>query len=161
MIICPCCSNKNYINCCGRFIDGLQCAATPEELMRSRYTAFTQANINYIERTMKSPAADNFDAEEAKQWAKKATWKKLEIIEAKHDEAKGFVEFIAYFIDANEEQVVHELSEFRFENGKWYYTDGKIPFKKAAPISVVKINRNDPCSCGSGKKYKKCCGKNE
>ena len=23
-----------------------------------------------------------------------------------------------------------------------------------------KIGRNDPCPCGSGKKYKKCCGKN-
>jgi len=22
-----------------------------------------------------------------------------------------------------------------------------------------KIGRNDPCTCGSGKKYKKCCGK--
>jgi uncharacterized protein YecA (UPF0149 family) len=26
------------------------------------------------------------------------------------------------------------------------------------PINRVKINRNDPCPCGSGKKYKKCCG---
>lgn len=26
------------------------------------------------------------------------------------------------------------------------------------PIHVTKIGRNDPCPCGSGKKYKKCCG---
>lgn len=27
------------------------------------------------------------------------------------------------------------------------------------PRAVDKIGRNDPCPCGSGKKYKKCCGK--
>jgi len=31
--------------------------------------------------------------------------------------------------------------------------------KKAAPKRVAKIGRNDPCPCGSGKKYKQCCGK--
>ena len=30
----------------------------------------------------------------------------------------------------------------------------------AAPVKRVKIGRNDPCPCGSGKKYKNCCGKN-
>ena len=36
--------------------------------------------------------------------------------------------------------------------------DGKEK-KKAAPKRVNKIGRNDPCPCGSGKKYKQCCGK--
>ncbi len=31
--------------------------------------------------------------------------------------------------------------------------------EKAQPVKVQKIGRNDPCPCGSGKKYKKCCGK--
>ncbi len=31
--------------------------------------------------------------------------------------------------------------------------------KKATPKRVNKIGRNDPCPCGSGKKYKQCCGK--
>ena len=30
---------------------------------------------------------------------------------------------------------------------------------QAAPLHVEKIGRNDPCPCGSGAKYKKCCGK--
>ena len=29
------------------------------------------------------------------------------------------------------------------------------------PVHVKKVGRNDPCPCGSGKKYKKCCGANE
>ena len=30
---------------------------------------------------------------------------------------------------------------------------------KAKPVTSKKIGRNDPCPCGSGKKYKKCCGR--
>ena len=36
--------------------------------------------------------------------------------------------------------------------------DGKEKLK-SAPIKVKKVGRNDPCPCGSGKKYKQCCGK--
>ena len=35
---------------------------------------------------------------------------------------------------------------------------GKETTKKT-PKKVKKIGRNDPCPCGSGKKYKQCCGK--
>lgn len=31
--------------------------------------------------------------------------------------------------------------------------------EKGTPRNVEKIGRNEPCPCGSGKKYKKCCGK--
>jgi tetratricopeptide (TPR) repeat protein len=34
------------------------------------------------------------------------------------------------------------------------------PIGKPEPGKSTKIGRNDPCPCGSGKKYKKCCGKN-
>ncbi len=43
------------------------------------------------------------------------------------------------------------------KSGKWYFTEGAV--MKPKPLSVVKIGRNDPCTCGSGFKYKKCCGK--
>jgi len=33
-----------------------------------------------------------------------------------------------------------------------------VVYDKPAPVRVVKIGRNEPCPCGSGKKYKKCCG---
>lgn len=32
-------------------------------------------------------------------------------------------------------------------------------YREANTVHVEKIGRNDPCPCGSGKKYKKCCGK--
>ena len=39
------------------------------------------------------------------------------------------------------------------------FAQGLKENKKQMPIRVTKIGRNDPCPCGSGKKYKKCCGK--
>ena len=32
--------------------------------------------------------------------------------------------------------------------------------KQISAKDIKKIGRNDPCPCGSGKKYKKCCGAN-
>ena len=37
---------------------------------------------------------------------------------------------------------------------------GAAPAPVAAPRAQPAVGRNDPCPCGSGKKYKKCCGRN-
>lgn len=123
---CPCCSNKTYDNCCGRFISRGDHASTPEELMRSRYTAYTQANVEYIARTMKLPASDGFDPLDAKQWAEQVTWVKLKIIQSRGNHRKGFVEFRAHFIEKGKKHTMHELSEFVFEEGQWFYVNGKV-----------------------------------
>jgi uncharacterized protein YecA (UPF0149 family) len=47
----------------------------------------------------------------------------------------------------------------QFESAK-EIQDGEVEQKKQSPtINDNKVGRNDPCPCGSGKKYKKCCGK--
>ena len=46
----------------------------------------------------------------------------------------------------------------RKEVAKGEAVDGGKP-KKKTPKKVSKIGRNEPCPCGSGKKYKQCCGK--
>lgn len=123
--ICPCGSEKNYLVCCGRFIKGKQTPTTPEELMRSRYSAYSRANIDYIVRTMKSPAADNFDANIAKEWAEMVNWHKLEVLQSEIHGQTGYVEFIAYYVSEGQIQTLHELSKFQLENGSWYYVDGE------------------------------------
>ena len=40
------------------------------------------------------------------------------------------------------------------------YASGQ-PIVRKPVVKAVKVGRNDPCPCGSGKKYKKCCGQNE
>lgn len=158
MTLCVCGSKKDGINCCLPFIEGTKTPPTPEALMRSRYTAYTQKNIDYIAKTMASPASDGFVAEEAKVWANQCEWLKLEVIEASYNQLTGFVEFIAHFNYGNQRQMIHEKSEFHLIDSKWVYVNGKSPDVKRSP-QIKQLGRNERCLCGSGKKYKKCCGK--
>jgi len=70
---------------------------------------------------------------------------------------KAFVDFSAYGTEDGVEKVLHEKAEFLRVNGAWLYNRearlGPAPYKAAVP----KPGRNDPCPCGSGKKYKQCC----
>lgn len=124
---CSCGTNKSYANCCGAFISGQKLPQTPEALMRSRYTAYTKANIEYIIRTMKAPANNNFHPEEAREWAQQVDWLGLEIIKTTSNGLTGFVEFRAYFKHGNKNQVLHEISEFRQDEEQWYYINGTGP----------------------------------
>jgi SEC-C motif domain protein len=127
MLHCPCGSQLSYAACCGKLIRAQALATTPEALMRSRYTAFTKAKVDYLASTMKSPAADDFNAEETRRWVKKVRWLKLEIIHCSTTEQKGFVEFRAYFNEDGKEQILHECSEFHLIDGVWFYVNGVTP----------------------------------
>lgn len=121
---CPCGTKKEYLQCCGRFIEGEQKPKTPEQLMRSRYTAFTQANVDYIADTMKPPAADGFDKPSTRTWAQNVIWLGLTVHETlTPTSVKGIVEFTAYFTEMGEEKTIHERSVFRKFNGVWFYVD--------------------------------------
>ncbi len=150
MKLCPCGSRKEFKGCCERFISGQQPPGTPEELMRSRYTAYSTANMAYIAQTMKAPASKNFDANTAEQWTRKVSWQGLTIIRSTMEQNTGIVEFIAYYSENEHPQQLHEVSQFERVDGKWYYIDGIT--------RQTKVGRNELCPCGSQKKYKKCCG---
>ncbi|MEQ1789644.1 MAG: YchJ family protein [Rickettsiales bacterium] len=158
MEYCPCGSGKSYDHCCNLYISGRQIPLTPEALMRSRYTAFTKANIDYIERTMKAPALNDFNQLDALAFAKDNQWIKLEVVRSSQQKSQGIVEFIAHFTRDGEHHVLHEISEFHLDDGQWFYIDGTTPGQQKPYVASEKIGRNDPCLCGSGKKHKKCCG---
>lgn len=156
MNFCACGSQRDYKDCCGLFLSNQAQAPTPETLMRSRYTAYTQANIDYIKKTMRGPALLGFNEIEATNWARKVQWLGLKVLNSyldSKDSKKGFVEFIATFKDGNNIDRIHELSEFQYLEGCWYYTTGELPQNRQKP----KISRNAPCPCGSQKKFKNCC----
>jgi SEC-C motif-containing protein len=120
---CPCGSKLEYINCCQSFIEGKLLPQTPEQLMRSRYTAYSLANIDYIQETMFGDALQDFDAVDAKEWAQSIKWLKLEVIRSSMSaEDKGLVEFIAYYRYQNKKHQLHEVSQFELINQRWYYT---------------------------------------
>ena len=122
---CPCGLNKTLEKCCGRYLSGKELAPTPEALMRSRYTAYTLSDMNYIASTMKEPASNNFDFDESIDWCQHTTWRGLDVRHAAQSNNTGTVEFIAHFTYNRHEDSLHEISEFRLDDGKWYYIDGK------------------------------------
>ncbi|MCP4051030.1 MAG: YchJ family protein [bacterium] len=158
---CPCCSGKNYQECCGPFIEGSMAPVTPEELMRSRYTAYATDNVSYISKTVKGFAAESYDEQKTAEWARNAEWLGLEIIKAdpvSDQDESGFVEFIAKYRLEGQDHDHHEISEFHKIDGMWYFVKWSSPEQVSYVRPFPKTGRNEPCICGSGKKYKKCCG---
>lgn len=163
MSTCPCGSEKEYSSCCEVYHSNQGSAPTAEKLMRARYSAFAKHQIKYISETH-VPGTEDFDENEANDWATNSTWKKLEIVGTQkglESDDTGMVEFKAFYSDKDgNDYVHHELSKFKKLEGKWFYEDGQIvgtgPLRRATP----KVGRNEPCPCGSGKKFKKCCGAN-
>ncbi|WED42105.1 YchJ family protein [Legionella cardiaca] len=156
---CPCGSSSDYATCCGLYINDITTAPTPEALMRSRYTAYSQANIDYIKKTMRGKPLTGFNEIDAVAWAKRVVWLNLRIVKAYLDstnQVKGYVEFIARFKENNQLLTLHELSEFECDNGTWFYIAGHAPEKQNAKPQQ-KVSRNAPCPCGSQKKFKNCC----
>jgi SEC-C motif-containing protein len=167
MSLCPCRlmdQNKlNYDTCCRPLIEGKNKATTAEALMRSRYAAYVVKNIDYIDQTQIMVGTETYNKEEALKWAESSEWLGLEIKKTQKGELSdntGVVEFVAHYKDkaSGTELKHHETSLFQRYNGDWKFKEGHIhgaqPLKRLEP----KMGRNDPCSCGSGKKYKKCCG---
>ncbi|HDH0697667.1 TPA: YchJ family protein [Klebsiella aerogenes] len=148
--LCPCGSALEYSSCCQRYLTGGQLAPSPSQLMRSRYSAFVMKDADYLIKTW-HPSCDatHFRADIEKGFAN-TQWLGLTVFATAdgHHPNEGFVSFIARFTEDNRPGAIIERSRFLKENGQWYYIDGTRPL----------IGRNDPCPCGSGKKFKKCCG---
>lgn len=156
MSLCPCGSANTYENCCSPYIEKQQAPQTPEQLMRSRYTAYSLGNIEHIKNTMKGDALLGFNALAAEQWAKQATWLGLEVIQAEPTTTEvGFVEFIARFLEHEQVKTIHELSEFHQEDGCWFYVRG-VNKLQSPKVKNPQVARNGLCPCGSGKKFKNC-----
>lgn len=128
--------------------------------MRSRYTAFTRREFDYLEATNAAATRAEFDRAEAENVANEVKWQRLEVRAVKDggpEDQEGSVEFVVHFSRQGHDLVHHELATFHREDGRWVYADGEFN-PKPAPRQVAKVGRNDPCPCGSGKKFKKCCG---
>lgn len=160
MTECPCGSAKPFEDCCGPILAGGP-AATAEALMRSRYTAYVRCDVDHLERSLAPEARTDHDRKAAEAWAKSVEWLGLSILSSEGGngtEETGQVEFTARFRQNGLEQTHHETGSFRRHDATWVYVDGKMhnkPVVRGGP----KVGRNDPCPCGSGKKYKHCCGR--
>src|SRR5690606_1227925 len=132
-----------------------------EALMRSRYTAFVKRDYAHLERTLSAEQRADFNLTETKRWAESSEWIGLKIGETTGggpDDSEGTVAFTARFRVNGQEHDHVELATFGRENGAWVYTGQVDTTPKPVRRETPKVGRNDPCPCGSGKKYKKCCG---
>ena len=159
---CPCGSGEAFAICCGALIGG-GVAKTAEALMRSRYSAFATGAVDYLVATH-HPGSRSPDLHaELRETVARTEWTNLVILATRKGRARdadGVVEFAAACrpkpvmalagADAAHVQL-HERSRFVREDGRWLYVDGDAlpPWTPA---------RGAACWCGSGRKFKACCG---
>ncbi|MBN20285.1 MAG: hypothetical protein CL678_03270 [Bdellovibrionaceae bacterium] len=162
MSACSCGLGPSYENCCLPIIQGKKIAETAEQLMRSRYSAYVHSELKYLFDSLHPKSRGDFDEQGVKEWANQAQWEGLEILstdQGQQGDAVGTVEFIARYKMGDKEESHHETATFeRNKEGHWSFMDGKVNVTAPIRRTEEKIGRNDPCSCGSGKKFKKCCG---
>lgn len=131
----------------------------PKELLEKRYKAFESGNVDFIIESHHPETRDQVEPSAVENWSTQSRWKGLEIGEVKEDKDKCFIHFTAKY-ERDFETIAHtEWAEFRkADDGRWYYFDSEFPRPETVRREGSKLGRNDPCHCGSGKKFKKCHG---
>jgi len=115
---CPCNPIKKYSNCCQKAHQNINSVTSSEVLMRSRYSAFVLANIEYLQKSHHSSTRPSKqEKRKIEKWTKSVNWLKLEILNSSLDT----VEFKAFFMENGLVSVIHENSKFCKENGYWVY----------------------------------------
>lgn len=150
MTACPCQSGKQYEECCQPFHLKQRFPDTAEQLMRSRYSAYTLVNIPYIVETTVPSQQKYLDQVAMLEWGKNTRWAGLEIMRhaEKISNIHSMVEFNAFFETISGNQAHHECSLFVRINDRWFFVD---------PTVTLPLKKQN-CLCGSGKKFKHCCG---
>ena len=146
-----------YSDCCQPYHKGLKKAETAERLMRTRYSAFVKVLPKYIVTTTLPAQQSLLDVAAIEDWAKQTPWAGLEIIQhtPKLGKRHAQVEFKAFYTTADAQQAAHhERSTFvkvkdEAHKETWFFLD---------PTVAMSVTQKQPCICGSGEKFKRCCG---
>jgi SEC-C motif-containing protein len=130
--------------------------------MRSRYSAYAEHAVDYIiETCVREEGRQPIDVKQTRDWSEQSQWLGLKILSVTGggpEDDEGIVEFEAAYERNGLRDIHHERAQFKRTDGQWLYKDGEV-----SPHTVVRsgprIGRNEPCPCGSGKKYKHCHGR--
>lgn len=118
--VCPCGSRQPFEACCGRWLAG-EPAPTAEALMRSRYVAYVLKNDQYVLDTWATETRPHTLFEPGEPRPK---WLSLTVLESREEGDEGFVHFIARGRTFQGAFKLEEKSQFRRENGRWFYVKG-------------------------------------
>jgi SEC-C motif-containing protein len=175
---CFCGSEHSFNNCCQVFIEQKAIKSIfpqrPEELMRSRFSAYAIGNSQYIYDTYAKQSQALQSVKEINDGGEFCLWIALIIHAsnangitidlAKNEGIEQFVEFSAFYITNSTLCELRENSRFIVENSQWRYIDGDI----IEHSEIMQIKQKDLCPCNNyptawsikkGKKFKQCCGK--
>ena len=131
---------------------------SPRKLLEARYQAFVDGKVDFILDSHHLDTRSQVDRTSIEAWSKKSSWLGLKIEDERIEGEKAFLTFTVRYTKGVETMNHREHAEFRKDGGKWFYYDSQFPAQQT--LKSEKIGRNDPCTCGSGKKFKKCCGPN-
>lgn len=123
---CPCGSGQILADCCLPLLAGVRFAQTAEQLMRSRYTAHSLLQIEYLWQTWSAEQRRRSSPEQIYAWASSCEWLGLQILaceQGQNQDAEGKVSFIALFRHHGQLQQHHENALFRRLMGRWFYLD--------------------------------------
>lgn len=125
-VLCACGSAMDYVLCCGRFIEQHELPISAEQLMRSRYTAYTLNHAAYLLDTWHPstrPQHLHLDAAAPVKWIE-LTVKAISAGQPEQDQ--GTVSFVARYKVNGKAERLAEVSEFRKLDGRWYYVSGEL-----------------------------------
>lgn len=147
---CPC-GGGQYEACCQPFHEFVRLPECADKLMRSRFSAFFLKNVEYVIATTVPAQQALLDKSALQAWADGMNWTHLEVMSHnKVGKRHAQVRFRAYFDNGQGEQIHDELSAFVKIAERWYFLDPTLP---------ITLTNKQPCLCGSGDKFKVCCGK--
>jgi len=122
---CVCGSQKRFAECCEPLLNGSRSAVTPEQLMRSRYSAYSLGGYgNYLLKTWFAPMAKDLSIEDLSR--SDTEWVGLQIIDSGVSGNSGWVEFKAVYNDNSRPVEMHEKSVFTLLRQRWFYVGGEV-----------------------------------
>ena len=131
---------------------------TARELLEARYQAFVDGNIEFVFESHHPETKKNLDRQALEEWSKESKWLGLTVEDERVEGEKTFLTFTVRYSRGAETLNHREFAEFRLDEGRWMYFDSEFPKPETIRRDGEKVGRNDPCPCGSGKKFKKCHG---
>lgn len=127
---CPCGIQSRYVDCCEIYLRGKAFAPTAEALMRSRYSAYSKGDVEYLIQTQYPKKRKKTDRQMLLKTIENTSWMELTVLKTQKggtDDRRGIVEFVAQYRGLKLTDPIyqlHERSRFVKEDGVWFYQDG-------------------------------------
>lgn len=125
--LCPCGSGKEYSDCCEKYLDGRAVVTdTPENILRSRYTAYRVGNGEYLLKSWHPDYRPKVTAKRLIQEGKNIIYTGLEILDKEIGDNSGKIHYVLKYRIGNQRYGTNECTSlFEKVDGVWYYTDDK------------------------------------